>query len=98
MPKGGRRRKLYEEATCYRNGCDKIFRKKVHNQKFCSKECCRISTNEKLLLRYYDNKKPIDMGRVCASVDCTTILSKYNKDLYCGSCKMKREMAVLRRE
>lgn len=98
MPKGGRRRKTYEEIVCHRKGCGNIFKKKVHNQKFCSKECCRIATNEKLLLRYYDNKRPVDEGRICASIDCTTILSKYNKDQFCGACKLKREVAVLRKE
>ena len=91
-----RRRTLGITRICVRKECSKKFEPHVHNMKFCSKECCRIVTNEKLLKRYYERKKPIRGERVCAFKQCQTILSKYNKDDYCYNCKEKNNIYELK--
>lgn len=70
---------------CARKGCDNQYTRKTHNQKYCSDECCRRATNDKIMVRYYENKllrsgKP----RYC---DCGAKLSKYNFTKQCATCE-----------
>jgi hypothetical protein len=76
-----------EPIECARAECEVKFRRRVHNQKYHSKKCCQISTNEKLLKKYHDGKKPIRSGRICKTRGCKTILSLYNRDSICASCQ-----------
>lgn len=68
-----------------------MYVKSVHNQKYCSPECCRIATNARLIQQYHDRKAQKSGGkRVCKRKDCNTILSMYNTDDICGACQEKR--------
>ena len=78
-----------QENLCARNGCENTYKRKTHNQKYCSDECCRLATNEKIMIRYYENKK-LRSGakRLCA---CGATLSRYNLAAECSACEARRE-------
>lgn len=88
-----------EKKICAREECGDLFEPKAHNGKYCSIDCRKISTNAKVLKRYYD-KKALKGGkdkRVCKNKSCDTILSKYNKEDICEHCKTKRLKKRLKR-
>jgi hypothetical protein len=73
---------------CAYEGCEVDFAKKTHNQKYCTDECCRKATNERIMLRYYE-KRDSRQGktvRVCKRADCSISLSRYNDSDYCVNC------------
>lgn len=78
------------DALCAREECATSFTKSVHNQIYCSPECCKIVTNKRLVEQYHERKNTSGKGRVCNRKDCSTILSRYNKELICELCKFKR--------
>ena len=84
---------------CDRSECDNLFEKSTHNQKYCSDECCRIATNEKLRKAYYDKKDRLaGKKRLCKNKGCGLELSRYNSTKVCGSCESKdrqREKNIL---
>jgi len=62
----------------------KKFEPKTHNQKYCSDECCRIATNEKLKQAYYEKKARLaGKKRICKTKGCNVILSRYNSTNIC---------------
>ena len=72
---------------CAYDECDNEFTPKTHNQKYCSDECCRIATNEKLKQAYYDKKARLaGKQRICKTKVCTSILSRYNESNICDKC------------
>ena len=72
---------------CSYKECKKDFEPKTHNQKYCSDECCRISTNEKLKDAYYEKKARLSgKERKCKTKDCEVILSRYNETNICDKC------------
>ena len=72
---------------CFYNKCDNEFEPKTHNQKYCSDECCRIATNEKLREAYYDKKSRLaGKKRICKSQGCNVTLSRYNAGRICDKC------------
>lgn len=75
---------------CARTGCEKLYTKKTHNQKYCSDECCRIATNAKIMERYYENKRRRSGApRTCHT--CGSKLSKYNLKDECSSCEANKK-------
>ena len=81
---------------CAYDKCDRQteFEPKTHNQKYCSDECCRIATNEKLKEVYYEKKARLaGKKRICKSKDCNTELSRYNEGKVCSKCLAKEESA-----
>ena len=77
---------------CAYNECKKQFTPKTHNQKYCSDECCRTATNEKLKEAYYERKARLQgKKRMCSTKGCSTILSRYNEGKVCGKCLAKIE-------
>jgi hypothetical protein len=77
---------------CAYKECGKDFNPKTHNQKYCSDECCRTATNEKLKEQYYERKARLQgKKRICKSTGCTTIMSRYNEDKICAKCKASKE-------
>lgn len=87
MSNGPKHRK---PIKCRLEGCGTVFTPKVHNQTFCNKECVRIHTNKRILAAYHAKKNAVMTGRICASKDCGTILSRYNEGTLC-SIHEKRE-------
>ena len=85
-------------VVCVREGCDNKFLKRVHNQIFCNPACCQIATNERILNRYYEKKKPISKNRVCKKRSCSTLLSVYNRESICETCSRKDQMKALNRK
>ena len=77
---------------CAYDQCKKEFEPKTHNQKYCSDECCRIATNEKLKEKYYDKKARLaGKKRICKSKDCSIILSRYQEESICTKCQLKEK-------
>ena len=68
------------------------FTPKTHNQKYCSDECCRIATNEKLKADYYEKKeRKAGKKRICKTPKCGSILSRYNEGKVCNKCLAAKE-------
>ena len=65
--------------------CKKDFNSKTHNQKYCSDECCRVSTNKRIMEKYYE-KKAIRNGKPRKCKTCQSNLSRYNIDANCAKC------------
>lgn len=77
---------------CFYNKCDNDFTPKTHNQKYCSNECCRNATNEKLKDQYYEKKARLaGKKRICKGKDCNVILSRYNEKPICDVCSNKKK-------
>jgi hypothetical protein len=65
--------------------CGAEYARKTHNQRYCTAECCRLATNERIMERYYerrDNRRGKE--RVCKRKGCNTTLSRYNDELLCS--------------
>lgn len=81
---------------CENEGCENKFFQSAHNQKFCSPECLRESTNRRVREKYRDDKDRLKgKERLCSR--CSTKLSRYNTDSTCNLCKSSRQ-AQLKRE
>jgi hypothetical protein len=79
---------------CAYEECLKEFEPKTHNQKYCTDECCRTATNQKLKEQYYEKKARLQgKKRICKTTGCNTSLSRYNEDKICGKCKAAKEKA-----
>jgi hypothetical protein len=72
-------------TVCALEGCDNTFTKRVHNQRFCSNECCRVYTNARILEQYHEKKNRKLTGRTCKQKDCDTVLSRYNEGDKCAT-------------
>lgn len=80
---------------CFNSSCAKEFKPKTHNQKYCSDECCRVSTNKRIMEKYYE-KKAIRNGleRRCR---CGNKLSRYNQGTVCASCSENNRIETRKR-
>jgi hypothetical protein len=83
-------------TVCRLEECHNFFLKKVHNQAFCCRECCRVYTNARILAAYHEKKNRTMTGRVCKKRGCKTILSRYNEGEYCSVHEQERHVAKLR--
>lgn len=79
-----------EKRTCSNPECNKVFIAKVYNAIYCSPECRRVITNKNLLANYYEKKSNKGKKRICKTANCGTVLSRYNKEKICESCKRER--------
>ena len=80
--------------------CGKEFEYKTHNQKYCSKDCCRLFTNKKIMDKYYAKKARL-AGEIRLCANCNSRLSRYNPDSICEICqelKRKNKANIARRE
>lgn len=74
---------------CAYDKCENVneFTPKTHNQKYCSDECCRIATNEKLKQAYYEKKDRLaGKKRICKVRGCQVNLDRYNPGSICSKC------------
>jgi hypothetical protein len=79
--------------NCANPACELLFAPTRHNQKYCSKECCKIVTNAKIMQQYYEKKdRKSGKKRVCKSCKETT-LSRYNEGNICQSCILANRAA-----
>ena len=85
-----------EPRICALESCGKTFVPRVHNQRFCTRECTRIFTNARILAQYHMKKRRVMTGRVCKSKDCGTRLSRYNQGDSCASCENKEYLQKLK--
>jgi hypothetical protein len=69
--------------------CKQPFKFKTHNQKYCSKECCRLATNKKIMAKYYIKKQRL-AGKLRLCKTCNSELSRYNSDSSCSMCQEKK--------
>lgn len=79
-----------DEIVCKNELCNKSFVPKTYNAVYCGPECRRLVTNKKLLENYYNKKNKKTTKRICATTECTTILSSYNSEDICERCKTER--------
>lgn len=78
--------------------CGNDFEFKTHNQKYCSQQCCRISTNKRIMEKYYAKKERLSgKERLCG---CGSKLSMHNPEPLCTMCqnKKKKEKAFTAKE
>lgn len=77
--------------SCANPSCGKEFTPKVHNAKYCSPECRREVTNDRVLRKYYDDKAAVESrkngSRTCTEPSCNRTLSRYNVDSMCEQHK-----------
>lgn len=85
------------ETVCALEGCEETFLKRVHNQRFHSKECCRIYTNARILAAYHAKKNKKMTGRVCRQRGCSTRLSRYNEGEKCAIHEQRDYVEKLRK-
>lgn len=72
--------------NCANPDCNTAFNPTRHNQKYCSKECCKVVTNAKIMQQYYEKKdRKSGKKRICRRCK-TTALSRYNESTVCQSC------------
>lgn len=75
---------------CEYDKCSNQFDPSAHNQKFCSEECLKTSTNERLMRNYYDRKARLS-GETRTCEVCDANLSRYNDRNICAKCKASRD-------
>lgn len=76
---------------CANTECQHPFAPTRHNQKYCSNECCRLVTNNKLKQQYHERRARIK-GQMRICVNCNiTRLSRYNERNICQSCINQEE-------
>lgn len=64
--------------------CNNDFEFKTHNQKYCSKTCCRLATNKRIMQKYYAKKARLaGEVRLCK---CGSKLSMYSSESMCTLC------------
>jgi hypothetical protein len=79
--------------TCANTNCETVFEPTRHNQKYCSKNCCKIVTNAKIMENYYEKRaRKSGKKRICKSCE-TAVLSRYNEGSVCQSCKLDKKSA-----
>lgn len=75
---------------CHNPKCMVGFIPSRHNQKYCSKECCKVVTNAKIMAQYYEDKdRKAGKPRTC-DVCNVAQLSRYNAGTTCASCAARR--------
>lgn len=80
-----------EVIQCQNAGCDIMFAKKTHNQRYHDDECCRLATNAKIMEKYYTRRaQRLGLARHCDV--CGTKLSRYNSDKTCSPCTQEKEV------
>lgn len=78
---------------CANPECETLFAPTRHNQKYCSKECCKVVTNAKIMQQYYE-KKDRKSGKKRLCTNCKeTPLSRYNEGTICQSCMLAQRAA-----
>lgn len=77
-----------DNLTCANPGCENNVPRSTHNQKYCSPECCRTATNERIKAQYHANKARLrGAERRC---NCGNLLSRYNSGKICSQCEAKK--------
>lgn len=77
------------QVECDRPGCEVLFAKKTHNQRYHNDECCRLATNAKIMEKYYERRDQ-KMGKPRTCKTCKkTKLSRYNDSQVCAACSSK---------
>ena len=79
-----------KSRVCANDDCKTEFEPRVYNAIYCCTPCRRIVTNAKILRKYHENKAARNKKRICDTEGCKTVLSRYNKDNICESCKRER--------
>jgi hypothetical protein len=81
-----------EKVICAREGCNIEFFKRTHNMKYHDDECCRLATNARLMVNYYDGQAR-KLGKVRYCENCQVArLSRYNETLICAACKTRKRV------
>jgi hypothetical protein len=81
--------KSYGIKECANPDCNNKFEARRINQIYCSNECCRVTTNAKLIAKYHEGKNKRNQVRQCE--DCGKQLSKYNPDSKCHACQIRSD-------
>jgi hypothetical protein len=79
-----------EQIQCENKGCEVVFTKKTHNQRYHDDECCRLATNAKIMEKYYAKRaQKLGLARYC---ECGAKLSRYNSNDKCNACQLNSEV------
>ena len=81
---------MSNSRDCANSDCKKPFIPRVYNAIYCSAECRKIITNQKVFQRYYDKTASRTSRSLCVNDNCKTILSRYNTENICERCKRER--------
>lgn len=73
--------------------CGEEFEYKTHNQKYCSNQCCRISTNKRIMEKYYQKKERLS-GKEMLCAICNYKLSKYSESYICAMCDIQETKSI----
>lgn len=80
-----------QPRICANPECEQLFEPQVHNAIYCSVDCRKVVTNKNVLDRYYEKKeRRANKKRICKNEGCSTILSMYNEEPICETCKTER--------
>ena len=81
-----------EFRICANAKCKQEFKPRVYNAIYCCTSCRRLVTNAKILKRYHENKEAMGKKRFCKGFNkkCNKLLSRYNREDSCESCKRER--------
>jgi hypothetical protein len=81
-----------KKKDCANPQCGKEFVPKAHNAIYCGPECRTIIMNQPILARYHERKKRLKNNekRTCSKKNCNNVLSRYNKEPICETCKTER--------
>ena len=72
--------------------CSHEFVPNVKFQIYCSSECREISTKNKIYERYQINKVKQRIGKKVECLGgCGVMISIYNDDKFCSSCKINKD-------
>lgn len=79
-----------DTIQCENEGCEVLFTKRTHNQRYHDDECCRLATNAKIMQKYYARRaQKLGLARYC---ECGQKLSRYNSDTICNACQLARDV------
>lgn len=82
-----------EAIQCQNAGCEVVFVKKTHNQRYHDDECCRLATNAKIMEKYYARRaQRLGITRFCDRCGVTK-LSRYNNATTCNSCLLQSQVS-----
>lgn len=81
------------KLICANEECGKEFVSNKHNQKYCTKMCCKIATNRRIMKEYYKQKAQRS-GALRFCLNCSSKLSRYNPADICQPCKSSSEVAA----
>lgn len=80
--------KTFGMRQCANSECTNDFEVRRVNMIYCSNECCRQTTNARLIAKYHAKKRQKTGERRC---ECGARISRYNSNTECHACIIASE-------